>query len=351
MPDMTADAPTLEHLATPLAWADAQARISGVNAALPRWLGIGPRRLLGQPLAALEQEGDALARFLEQGDREVLRLHRIAFGVPGEAPRLADGWVTRMADGWLLEAHPCDAFPAAPDPAQALPGALQAALKGLAHELRNPLAGLKGAAQLLSRRAAARQDDAGERELIELIGSEIQRLSKLVDQLLSPVPQHPHAPLNIHAVLERVLRLAEAEGARAVRMQRDYDPSIPELPGDADRLAQAVWNLVNNALQAGATTIILRTRVESGLHIRDHLHARALRVEIVDDGRGVPDELAEHLFLPLVSGRAEGTGLGLALAHQVAREHRGSLTFRSRPGHTVFTLLLPHTEPEGEPTA
>ena len=347
MPDMTASDPTLEHLATPVAWADPQARIAGVNAAFPRWLGIGSRRLVGQPLAALELEGQALARFLEQDEREVLRLHRIALGVPGEPPRLADGWVTRTGDGWLLEAHPCDAF-AAPDPAQALPGALQAALKGLAHELRNPLAGLKGAAQLLSRRAAARQDDAGEGELIELIGSEIDRLGKLVEQLLSPGPQHPHAPLNIHAVLERVLRLAEAEGGRTLRMQRDYDPSIPEFPGDADRLAQAVWNLVNNALQAGATTIILRTRVESSLHIREHLHARALRVEIVDDGRGVPEALAEHLFVPLVSGRADGTGLGLALAHQVAREHRGSLTFRSRPGHTVFTLLLPHTGPEGE---
>ena len=188
------------------------------------------------------------------------------------------------------------------------------------------------------------------RELIELIGAEIDRLSQLVEQLMSPAPQRPHAPLNIHAVLERVLRLAETEGGWAVRMQRDYDPSIPEFSGDADRLTQAVWNLVRNALQASASTIILRTRVESGLHIRDHVHARALRVEIDDDGRGVPDELAEHLFLPLVSGRAEGTGLGLALAHQVAREHRGSLGYRSRPGHTVFTLLLPHNGPEAATT-
>ena len=102
---------------------------------------------------------------------------------------------------------------------------------------------------------------------------------------MSPAPQRPHAPLNIHAVLERVLRLAETEGGWAVRMQRDYDPSIPEFSGDADRLTQAVWNLVRNALQASASTIILRTRVESGLHIRDHVHARALRVEIVDDGQ------------------------------------------------------------------
>ena len=100
---------------------------------------------------------------------------------------------------------------------------------------------------------------------------------------------------------------------------------------------------VRNALQAGAANIILRTRVEHGARIHDHLHAMALRVEIVDDGRGVPEALAEHLFLPLVSGRAEGSGLGLALSQQVAREHRGSLTYRSRPGHTVFTLLLPQS--------
>jgi len=343
---MSASKPSLDQLATPVAWTDAQARIAGVNPAFPRWLGVGPRRLIGQPLAALELEGDALARFLEQDEREVLRLHRLALGLPGEAPRHADGWVTRTGEGWLLEAHPVDAFPA-PDAAHALPGALSAALKGLAHELRNPLAGIKGAAQLLVRRAAVRPDDAGEHELLQLIGAETERLSQLVDQLMSPAPQKPHAPLNIHAVLERVLRLAEAEGGWTVRVQRDYDPSIPEMPGDADRLAQAVWNLVRNASQAGASTITLRTRVESGLHIRDHVHARALRVEIIDDGRGVPEELAEHLFLPLVSGRAEGTGLGLALAHQVAREHRGSLTYRSRPGHTVFTLLLPQTEAEG----
>jgi two-component system, NtrC family, nitrogen regulation sensor histidine kinase GlnL len=104
---------------------------------------------------------------------------------------------------------------------------------------------------------------------------------------------------------------------------------------------QAVWNLVRNAIEAGAATVTLRTRAEHGVRIGDHQHALALRLEIVDDGRGVPDELAERLFLPLVSGRAEGSGLGLALAQQVAREHRGSLTYRSRPGHTVFSLVLP----------
>ena len=155
------------------------------------------------------------------------------------------------------------------------------------------------------------------------------------------MPARAHEPLNIHAVLERVLRLAESDAGWAVRLLRDYDPSLPELVGDADRLTQSVWNLVRNAIEAGAANVTLRTRAEHGLRIGEQLHPLVLRLEIVDDGRGVPEELVEQLFLPLVSGRAEGSGLGLALAQQVAREHRGSLAYRSRPGHTVFTLLLP----------
>lgn len=342
--------PTVEALTTPVAWTDAEGRILGVNPACARWLGVSARRLLGQPLAALEPEGDALARALGDPAGEALRLPRLALGLPGEAPRFAEAWLSRAEDGgWRLEAHPVDEFLPATDPAQALPGALAASLKGLAHELRNPLAGLKGAAQLLARRAAQRGGEGDERELIGLIESEIERLNALLERLLSPAPPAPHAPLNIHAVLERVLRLAENEGGWSVRLQRDYDPSLPELDGDADRLTQAMWNLVRNALEAGATHITLRTRIENGARVGERLHAAALRVEIADDGRGVPETLAEHLFLPLVSGRAEGSGLGLALAQQVVREHRGALSYRSRPGHTVFTLLLPWPEADEGP--
>ena len=255
--------------------------------------------------------------------------------------RFADVSLSRTDGGWLLEAHPVEEFPGE-DPAVALPSALSAALKGLAHELRNPLAGLKGAAQLLARRiATSSEDDRDSRELVALIEAEVERLTALLDRLLSPTPARPHEPLNIHAVLERVLRLAEADAGWAVKLARDYDPSLPELVGDADRLTQAVWNLVRNAIEAGAANVTLRTRAEHGVRIGDEPHSLALRLEISDDGRGVPEELAERLFLPLVSGRAEGSGLGLALAQQVAREHRGSLVYRSRPGHTVFTLLLP----------
>ena len=341
--------PATDLLSTAVAWTDAKGMILGVNPAFARWMGVSARRLLGQSLAIMETDGDAMTRlfsepYLPDTHPDVLRLSRMALGLPGEAPRFAEGWLTRLEDGrWLLEAHPVDEFPAL-DPAQVLPSALGAALKGLAHELRNPLAGLKGAAQLLARRALHRDDNEDERELIGLIESEVERLNGLLDQLLSPSPQRPHTAMNIHVVLERVLRLAETEGGWSVRLQRDYDPSIPEFPGDADRMTQAVWNLVRNAIQAGAASVTLRTRVEHGVRIHDHPHPMALRVEIIDDGKGVPEELAEHLFLPLVSGRAEGSGLGLALAQQVAREHRGSLAYRSRPGHTVFTLLLPQQE-------
>lgn len=346
---LIADGPTTDVLSTAVAWADTAGVILGVNPAFARWLGVSARRLLGQPLAALERDGDAMARLFRKKtthdtDRDVLRLPRMVLGLPGESQHFAEGWLSPLeGGGWLLEAHPVDEFPAL-DPAQALPNALGAALKGLAHELRNPLAGLKGAAQLLARRALHRDDNEDERELIGLIEAEVERLNGLLEQLLSPAPQRPHTALNVHGVLERVLRLAETEGGWSLRVQRDYDPSIPEFPGDADRMTQAAWNLVRNAIQAGAGSVTLRTRVEHGVRIHDHPHAMALRIEIIDDGRGVPEELAEHLFLPLVSGRAEGSGLGLALAQQVVREHRGSLTYRSRPGHTVFTLLLPLQE-------
>jgi two-component system nitrogen regulation sensor histidine kinase GlnL len=340
-----ADDAALDALTTPVAWTGPDGHVAGANPAFGRWLGVGARRLPGLPLAALEADGTRLVDWMQGSGEDAVRLRRLAFAFPGQPPRFADIALSpREGGGWWLEAHPVDEFPGE-DPALALPGALAAALKGLAHELRNPLAGLKGAAQLLARRADARGDEDS-RELTALIGAEVDRLAALLDRLLSPAPPREHAPLNIHAVLERVLRLAESDAGWAVKLVRDYDPSLPEPPGDEDRLTQAVWNLVRNAIEAGAANVTLRTRAEHGVRIGDAAHALVLRLEIVDDGRGVPEELAEQVFLPLVSGRAQGSGLGLALAQQVAREHRGSLAYRSRPGHTVFTLLLPLLEPE-----
>ena len=333
--DVIADS-ALDDLATPVLRLDSHGRITDANAALAAWLGISRRRLPGLAATALERDGEQLAAALAHATDRVLRLRRVGLALPGQEPlRFADLWLTPAEPGWWLEIHAVDEFPGGA-PADLLPAALSASLKGLAHELRNPLVGIKGAAQLLARRL-----DGPGRELTAIIESEVGRLAALVDGLLNPAPPRAFEAVNIHAVLERVLRLAEADAGWAVRLQRDYDPSLPPLSGDPDRLTQAVWNLVRNAIDAGANNVQLRTRGERCVRIGEDVHPLVLRLEVTDDGRGVPAELTEQLFLPLVSGRADGTGLGLALAQQVAREHRGALGYRSRPGHTVFTLLLP----------
>jgi two-component system nitrogen regulation sensor histidine kinase GlnL len=335
--------PDLDALSTPVARLGPDACVLTCNTAFASWLGVSVRRLQGQALDGLDVEGGRLAALLLRlpEDGESLRVHRARLAFPGGTEHFAQLWLRREADGSVqIEAHPTDEFPGQ-DPATALPAALTAALKGLAHEIRNPLAGLKGAAQLLGRRANQRVDNEDERELISLIGSEVDRLAALVERLMNPAPPREFAALNIHSVLERVRQLADAEAAWSIKLVRDYDPSLPEVEGDADRLSQSLWNLVRNALESGASTVSLRTRAEYKVLIGDVPHRLAVRVEIADNGRGVPEDLAERIFLPLVSGRAEGTGLGLPLAQQVAREHGGSLSYRSRPGHTVFTLLIP----------
>jgi two-component system nitrogen regulation sensor histidine kinase GlnL len=338
----------LERLSTPVAWLDGAGLLQGCNTAFASWLGVSARRLQGAALAELDLEdgrlADVFARLPAAGAPVRVHRARLAFPGAGGNERFAELWLSALEEGGaVLEAHPTGEFPGE-DPAVALPAALSAALKGLAHEIRNPLAGLKGAAQLLARRAAARADGAEEVELVDLMHSEVDRLALLVERLLNPAPPNDLVALNIHEVLERVRQLADAEAGWAIKLVRDYDPSLPAIAGDADRLVQALWNLVRNALESGASQVSLRTRAEHGVLIGDSAHRLVVRVEIADNGRGVPEDLAERIFLPLVSGRAEGSGLGLALAQQVAREHGGSLGYRSRPGHTVFTLLLPVLE-------
>jgi two-component system nitrogen regulation sensor histidine kinase GlnL len=337
--------PTLEALVTPIAWTDREGRIVGCNPAFARWLGVSMRRLDRQSLAGLDAEQVRLSEQVARLgiDDEPVRLRRMRLRVPGGTERFADLALMRESDGLRVEVYPADEFPGA-DPASALPAALHAALKGLAHEIRNPLAGMKGAAQLLARRASSRPDNDDERELIGVIGDEVERLAALLERLLNPVAPRAFEVLNIHAVLERVRVLADADAGWAIRLERDYDPSLPAIFGDSDRLTQALWNLLRNALESGATTVTLRTRAEHGVLIGEMPYRLALRIEISDDGRGVPENLAERIFLPLVSGRAEGSGLGLPLAQQIAREHGGALSYRSRPGHTVFTLMLPVPE-------
>ena len=339
---MNPDIETFDQLATPLLWLDDALCIRECNMAFSSWLTVGKRRLIGLPIQHLDLQAPRLQALCQRTATLQERMHaqRLRLSFAGQSEQFADVIIIREQHSWRLEWHPRAEFEGA-DPALALPAALSMALKGLAHELRNPLAGLKGAAQLLQKKLIEQPQSHA---LLQLIENEVVRLTQLIDQFMNPAPPKAHVPLNIHGVLETVRQLAEAEAGWSVKIERDYDPSLPNIAGDADRLTQAILNLVRNALQSGASSVVLRTRAEHQVKIGEQQVKLALRVEIADNGRGVPEDLQEQIFLPLVSGRAEGSGLGLPLAMQIAREHQGSLSFRSRPSHTVFTILMPLLE-------
>ena len=221
---------------------------------------------------------------------------------------------------------------------------VEAVVRGFAHEIRNPLGGLRGAAQLLERELAAR--DAGElAQYTGIIVSEADRLSLLVDRLLMPDAPAEHEPVNLHRVTEHVCALVEAEAVARVAIARDYDPSIPPLLGSFDQFVQAVLNVVRNAVQARGDRIVIRTRVVHQAHIGRRQHPLAGRIDVVDNGPGVRPDLAETLFFPMVSGHAEGSGLGLPIAQSLVSRHGGIIEYERDAGETRFSILLPITGP------
>jgi two-component system, NtrC family, nitrogen regulation sensor histidine kinase GlnL len=210
-------------------------------------------------------------------------------------------------------------------------------IRNLAHEIKNPLGGLRGSAQLLERELERPEL----REYTQVIIKEADRLQRLMDRMLTPHRAPRLEPLGVHEVLERVRSLIRAEFA--IDIQRDYDPSIPQLVADREQLIQAVLNIARNAAQAGAKTIAFRTRAVRQITILRRRHRLALELQVVDDGPGVPEGIQDRIFNPLVSGREGGTGLGLSLAQTFVQYHQGVIEFESRPGRTIFRIVLPLT--------
>lgn len=221
-------------------------------------------------------------------------------------------------------------------------------IRNLAHEIKNPLGGIRGAAQLLEfELGALDRDDL--REYTQVIIKESDRLQTLVDRLLEP-HRHPHivGDVNIHEVCERVRALILAEFPRGLTIERDYDVSVPDLRGDKEQLIQALLNIMRNAAQAlrerisqGDARIEIRTRVARKVTIAKRLCKLALDLHITDNGPGIPEDIRDRIFYPLVSGREDGTGLGLTLAQNFVQQHDGLIEVESRPGHTEFQILLP----------
>jgi two-component system nitrogen regulation sensor histidine kinase GlnL len=217
-------------------------------------------------------------------------------------------------------------------------------LRNLAHEIKNPLGGVRGAAQLLEAELAGEQ-----REYTRVIIAEADRLQALVDRLLAPHRvEHVVADANIHEVCERVRLVMLSEFPRGLRFVRDYDASVPEFRGDREQLIQALLNIVRNAAEAlepriaiGDAQITLRTRVARQVTIARARHRLALDLHVIDNGPGIPDELKDRIFFPLVSGREGGSGLGLTLAQTFIQQHDGTIEVDSRPGRTDFRILIP----------
>jgi len=216
--------------------------------------------------------------------------------------------------------------------------ATRALIRGLAHEIKNPLGGLRGAAQLLE------QDlpDPSLREYTRIIIDEADRLQSLLNRMLGPNHVARRRDVNIHQILERVLNLVLAESG-GLEVQRDYDPSIPFLLADPDQLIQAILNIARNGAQAVGQKgrLILRTRVLRQFTIGNTRHRLVLQVEVEDNGGGVPRDMQERIFLPMVSGAKGGTGLGLTIAQDLINQHGGLIECRSTEGETVFSVYLP----------
>ncbi len=217
--------------------------------------------------------------------------------------------------------------------------AQQQVVRGLAHEIKNPLGGLRGAAQLLERQLES--EDL--KEYTGIIISEADRLQNLMTSMLGPHQQSKTGQVNIHEVLQRVRQLVKVEVDERLTFIADYDPSIPDLAVDLDQLVQVFLNIIRNAVQAmnGVGNITLKTRIKRHVTIDNHRYRLAVGIDIIDDGQGIPPSLQESMFYPLVTSRPEGTGLGLYICQSLVHRNKGVISCTSRPGHTVFSIVFP----------
>jgi two-component system nitrogen regulation sensor histidine kinase GlnL len=339
----------LVALPIPILLLGSECDIRFVNPAAEQLLQAGSDTLLGKKLLDVFSFGSGLAQLIGQArDRHAtVREHDLSLSFPGRE-HTVDVTVTPIAESesaMLVVLHERGM-------AQRLERqlshrnatrSLHSMAAVLAHEIKNPLAGIRGAAQLLEDVVPA-----GERPLTELICAETDRVRDLIDRMeaFDQPGRTSHAPVNIHEVLDRVRRAAQAGFARHVSFRERFDPSLPEVLGDRDRLVQLFLNLVRNACEAvaeGGGEVVLSTAYRQGFYMSSGGERLSLPLEIVvqDNGPGVPADLAPHIFEPFITTKPRGSGLGLALAAKIAEAHGGMIECESKPGQTVFRVLLP----------
>ncbi|HEV2432311.1 MAG TPA: nitrogen regulation protein NR(II) [Burkholderiales bacterium] len=339
---MAASFAGLDLLATAVVALDDEFTVRYANPAAENLLTTGARSLLGQPFLGFFAERADLERSLEEA--RVIHwdysARNVTYVRTGRQPVPFSCTVTRIdAFGMALlaELRPISEQLRIEREAriESEQQANRELIRNLAHEIKNPLGGLRGSAQLLERELERPEL----REYTQVIIKEADRLQALMDRMLTPHRAPQLEPLGMHEVLERVRSLVGAEFG--VEIVRDYDPSLPDIMGDREQLIQAVLNVARNAAQAGSKNIIFRTRVLRQITILKRRCKLALELQVIDDGPGVPEEIQDRIFNPLVSGREGGSGLGLSLAQTFVHYHHGVIEFESQPGRTIFRILLP----------
>ena len=340
----------LDHLTTAVVVLNNVLQVSYINQAAQSLFGKSAQRVLGSDVRRL---------FVDRAEQTTVLLNTLETGQPftkrhatltsyGIGELRADYSVELIGDSELLiEIEPMDRLLQInrDDQHVEFQETTRKLVRGLAHEIKNPLGGIRGAAQLLDRELHSLH----QHEYTKVIIEEADRLRDLVDRMLGSNERPSFAAMNVHHVIERAAQLIDAEQPNQISFGRDYDLGLPEIEGDFDKLLQAVLNIVRNAKEALADTkdasIELTTRAVRQFTIGLHRHKVVVKVTIADNGPGIPADIAERIYYPMISGRPEGTGLGLSITQSIIGQHGGVLECDSSPGRTAFSMYLPLEQP------
>lgn len=339
----------LEGMSTVVLLFDAELNLDYINPAGEMLFEQSARHMVGLPFVEIVQNRDEIlaSKLIDEiKSGQSFTRHEVTLIISFEKDVTANLTISSLTDSadkteYLLEIIPVERWLRISRDEQRAEQqeVTQEILRGLAHEIKNPLGGLRGAAQLLERELPS----PDLKEYTNVIISEADRLQALVNRILGPAGLPKLKDINIHEVIELVRSLIKIEVKDGITLHRDYDPSVPDVKADRDMLIQALLNIARNACEAlgDKGNLTLRTRVVRKYTIGLQRHKLVACIEVIDDGPGIPADIREKIFFPMVTGRAEGTGLGLSISQSLIQQHDGLIECNSEPGNTVFTVILP----------
>ena len=344
---MASHADILDHIKVAIVVVDTAFEIRYLNHTAEDFCGGSSEQFQGRNITSLftgeDVRPDALRKCFSDYETYTLRDVVLTISATGQRAHANIAVAPISSHELIIEIEPLDRFLLInkSDQMQSAQLASQHLVRGMAHEIKNPLGGIRGAAQLLQQELV----DDEQIQYTDVIISESDRLRTLVDQLLGPNQTPCFEPVNIHQIIEKVILINQPEQPASLSIRRQYDPSLPSVLGDYDQLIQAILNIINNAYDALQEStnprLAIRTRVEHQFTIGDKRHKMVAHIQISDNGAGVPTAIQNQIFFPLVTGKAQGTGLGLAITHTIVGMHHGLITFESQPERTCFDIYLP----------